>query len=320
MKKLLLILSGVLILAFYGMSQNVSVSDDTLYNPESSAMLDVHSESKGFLVPRLTQAHISGISDPATGLLVFNTDNNKFNYYTGSEWIVLNAGNPDGLWATKEDTLVYLNDSLAHFGIGTYTPSGKLEVRADQSIGDDDPLFEVKNHAGEPVFAVYPNGVRVFTDEGSKGSIGGFAVSGRSATKDVSDYFQVTPDSVRVYVKESGKGNIGGFAVSGRNAAKAPFDEFLRVTPDSTRVYVNENAKGNIGGFAVSGRSATKGTTTKFMDITRENYAIGHESGSNLSTGQYNNFLGYQAGMETNEGVMGKGKTTILTYKIRKKF
>lgn len=305
MKKLLLILSTVLILPFYGMSQNVSVSDDTLYNPESSAMLDVHSESKGFLVPRLTQAQITGISEPATGLLVFNTDENKFNYYTGSGWIVLNAGNPDGLWATKEDTLVYLNDSLAHFGIGTYTPSGKLEVRADQSIGDDDPLFEVKNHAGEPVFAVYPNGVRVFTNENSKGDIGGFAVSGRSATKAVSDYFQVTPDSVRVYIKESGKGNIGGFAVSGRSATKSTFDNYLEVTPSRTQILFDTTlTKGNIGGFAVSGRSATKNTIDNVFvsnyDSTRvyinENGAKGNiggfaVSGRSAAKSELNDFL-----------------------------
>lgn len=50
-------------------SQNVSVTDDAGYTAVPSAMLDVKSDSKGFLVPRLTNAQMNAIIDPATGFL-----------------------------------------------------------------------------------------------------------------------------------------------------------------------------------------------------------------------------------------------------------
>ncbi len=46
--------------------------------PDSSSMLDVKSAEKGLLAPRMTQAQISAISNPANGLLVFCTTDGKF--------------------------------------------------------------------------------------------------------------------------------------------------------------------------------------------------------------------------------------------------
>lgn len=47
-------------------------------DPESSAMLDVKSTSKGLLMPRLSQEQIGAIADPADGLLVYCTTNSRF--------------------------------------------------------------------------------------------------------------------------------------------------------------------------------------------------------------------------------------------------
>lgn len=55
---------------------------------DSSAMLDVSSNNKGFLLPRMTEAEKLAISNPATGLLIYQTDNTKgFWYYNGSVWV-----------------------------------------------------------------------------------------------------------------------------------------------------------------------------------------------------------------------------------------
>ena len=45
-----------------------------IINPESSAMLDVTSTSKGFLPPRMTYAQRSTITSPAIGLIIFCTN------------------------------------------------------------------------------------------------------------------------------------------------------------------------------------------------------------------------------------------------------
>ena len=45
-----------------------------IINPESSAMLDVTSTSKGFLPPRMTYAQRATITSPAIGLIIFCTN------------------------------------------------------------------------------------------------------------------------------------------------------------------------------------------------------------------------------------------------------
>ncbi len=240
-------------------------------------------------------------------------------------------------WVQNGDA-IFFNGNI---GIGTDAPGGKLEVVGDGTETGDDALFEVKRNDGQTVFAVYPEGVRIYVEESeTKGTKGGFAIGGfNPLTKDVTnEYLRVTPDSVRVYVNDDGvKGTKGGFAVGGYSpVTKGITNEYLRVSPDSVRVYVDGNAtKGTKGGFAVGGFSPVKGTMQdimrvtidstriyvadstagfgianvesgareSFLDLTTENYFIGHESGQQLTTGLYNSILGYKSGFSLNEGV-----------------
>lgn len=52
----------------------------------SSALLQADSTTKGFLPPRMTTAQRTAISSPATGLLVYDTDNKSLWHYTGTAW------------------------------------------------------------------------------------------------------------------------------------------------------------------------------------------------------------------------------------------
>ncbi len=171
---------------------------------------------------------------------------------------------------------------------------------------NSDTLFVVKDYNGNVVFAVFPDGAKVFVNDTSvKGPVGGFAVSGRNSSKNLKGEYEImkiTPDSARFYVNQGAKGPVGGFAVSGRNNKKGILEDMFLTTSDSTRVYVNQTAKGPIGGFAVSGRNTGKSNNAKFLDLTSTNYLIGHESGSSLTTGNYNSFIGYQAGKGVTTG------------------
>ncbi|MEI2738101.1 MAG: hypothetical protein V9F01_04900 [Chitinophagaceae bacterium] len=62
-----------------------SIGINTL-TPDASAQLDIVSNSKGFLVPRMTELERNAIATPATGLLIFQTDIQPGFYY--------NAGTP----------------------------------------------------------------------------------------------------------------------------------------------------------------------------------------------------------------------------------
>lgn len=72
-------------------SQNTAITDADGYVPHASAMLDVHSTTKGFLTPRISTAQRLAIAGPATGLLVFDTTEKQFFYFNGTGWTNLSA-------------------------------------------------------------------------------------------------------------------------------------------------------------------------------------------------------------------------------------
>jgi hypothetical protein len=56
--------------------------------PAASAVLEVASTSKGFLFPRMTESNRTGISSPATGLMVYQTDGDEGVYiYKSFGWV-----------------------------------------------------------------------------------------------------------------------------------------------------------------------------------------------------------------------------------------
>ena len=76
----------LLIICNYSHAQNVAINNDGSA-PDASAILDVKSSTKGVLIPRMTAAQRSpGITSPATGLMVYQTDGTAGFYY--------NAGTP----------------------------------------------------------------------------------------------------------------------------------------------------------------------------------------------------------------------------------
>jgi hypothetical protein len=62
--------------------------------PDSSAMLDIQSSTKGVLIPRLTT--VSRPASPANGLLIYNADSSHFEYWNGSAWTRLTTGAGSG--------------------------------------------------------------------------------------------------------------------------------------------------------------------------------------------------------------------------------
>ncbi|AZQ43544.1 hypothetical protein [Nonlabens ponticola] len=54
-------------------------------DPHASAALEIASDTSGVLIPRMTQAQIDAITNPAEGLLTYNKDLNQFSYFDG-DW------------------------------------------------------------------------------------------------------------------------------------------------------------------------------------------------------------------------------------------
>jgi len=52
--------------------------------PDASSALDISSTTKGVLIPRLTNAQRDAISNPANGLMIFNTDTDELQFNSNS--------------------------------------------------------------------------------------------------------------------------------------------------------------------------------------------------------------------------------------------
>ncbi len=85
MKKIILLSLLTLLTVTFSFAQNVGINaDGTL--PNSSAMLDVKSTSKGFLPPRMDSIQRNAIVSPAAGLVIYNTSIKAFQCFNGSAW------------------------------------------------------------------------------------------------------------------------------------------------------------------------------------------------------------------------------------------
>ncbi len=120
MKNLNLISVVVAFFLLIGMTnaQNIAISDVS-HTADASAVLDVYSTTKGMLVPSLSGNPT--VSNPANGLLYFNTTSNSFKYNAGTtaspSWTELSYGN---LWS-RTGTDTYLSNLSDNVLIGTNT-------------------------------------------------------------------------------------------------------------------------------------------------------------------------------------------------------
>ena len=203
-----------------------------------------------------------------------------------------------------------------------------------------EPIFEIKNDAGQTVFAVYPGGVKIFVDDQLKATGGGFTV-GRIGTEKATggDIFSVNPNDVRVNIDDALKATGGGFTVGRIGTEKATTNDYFSVQPNDVRVIINDagGLKATGGGFTV-GRIGTEKATggdedflkvtpdstrvyidssstagfavgrlgstknTNFLDLTPDNYFIGQDVAPNITTGKLNSVFGYNAGYSLTTG------------------
>jgi len=99
----------------------ITIGADTT-EVDSSAILDIRSDSQGLLVPRMSTEDRVSINDPATGLLVYDTVTASLWYYDTEQWQDISK---QGLW-TSSDSVIYYKPW--NVGIGVENPTDKLHI------------------------------------------------------------------------------------------------------------------------------------------------------------------------------------------------
>lgn len=114
-------------------------------NPNQSSILDIVSTEAGILVPRMTEAQRTSISSPATGLMVYQTNNTTgFWYYNGSSWVNIATGSISGEFQSiggivqnttniGSDDFVFGSSTLSGSGTRFFFDKSKGAFRAGES-------------------------------------------------------------------------------------------------------------------------------------------------------------------------------------------
>lgn len=126
MKKLKLYLSILIVLFFNNLLFSQIGINNSNTAPNSNAMLDVSSTTKGVLFPRMTTAQRNSLTSIATdGLTVYDTDTKGYWFWNGTVWQNL-AGVTSPQWTNSGNNI--FNNNGGNVGIGANNPSQKLEV------------------------------------------------------------------------------------------------------------------------------------------------------------------------------------------------
>ena len=139
---------GLLIPALEGSAQSVGISNNA-FTPNGSSILELKSTTKGFLMPRMNFIERNAILNPATGLIIYQTNNTPgYYFYDGAAWMPIQGGGTDNLgnheytqdmdmnghWLSGDGDAegIFIN-SDGEVGIGTSTPSGPFQVEESTS-------------------------------------------------------------------------------------------------------------------------------------------------------------------------------------------
>jgi len=206
MKKttLVALFTFVLSLAF---GQTVVISE-TAATPDPSAVLDIQSESKGLLVPRMTASDRMDIPSPAEGLIVYQTDDEQgFYYYDGSAWSVFVNSNQitdfgSGMVITDEERTTLGNAVLSNAGFPTMTYA---ERNAMTDAFEGMVIYQSDNTKGLRVYngnnwSLQRNAIAFIKDIKSDGVHGGTSFEGTWMTRDINT---LEGDSDFVTIKEN---------------------------------------------------------------------------------------------------------------------
>ncbi len=118
MKKILL--SFLFVIEIFTANAQVGINNT---NPDASSALDITSTNSGILIPRMTKVQRDAITAPATGLMVFQTDNTPGFYYFEGTWKPF-AG--ESHWVAEGDNIY--NGNTGNVGVGTTNPTTKLHI------------------------------------------------------------------------------------------------------------------------------------------------------------------------------------------------
>ncbi len=140
---------GFCLLASGALAQSGVAIGGSGATPHSSAILDVQSTAKGVLIPSMTSAQRTAISNPANGLLVFDNTTGGFWFYSGG-WTELVHNNNES-WERDTDTI---SARKPFVGIGTTNPGRMLTLGFNNANVNTSHMLIEQSGSGDAWFNI----------------------------------------------------------------------------------------------------------------------------------------------------------------------
>ena len=107
-------------------AQSMGISNAAI-TPDPSSILEMITIDKGILIPRMITAERDGITSPANGLMIYNTETNQYNFYNGSAWVFwgstayLSATSGETAYTSSTADVVITDMTKTALEAGTYS-------------------------------------------------------------------------------------------------------------------------------------------------------------------------------------------------------
>lgn len=310
-------------------------------SPDASAQLEVSSNTKGLLIPRMTQAQRTNISFPAQGLMVYQTDGIIGLYqYDGTSWSIAGAGSSiystNGtlsgnrtvsaggytLTLSPKSTFNPSVTASSLSAIGTeFTPILTAASNNDVLLGINiNPTFSKGAFTGIGSYGLQVEGIKIGRGGGSIST--NVAIGNNALIKNTTGNNQV------VIGYESGKEITSGMfnTIIGSNTLKALTTGNSNTVLGANNLNSSTNGSNNyiLGTYSMSaatsassniaiGQQVLLGLTTGTNNIAMGNYAANGvtDGQQNVSIGQMSLYwcnssqnigIGYRAGFDISSG------------------
>ncbi|MEZ4817429.1 MAG: tail fiber domain-containing protein [Flavobacteriaceae bacterium] len=278
-------------------------------SPNASSALDITSSNSGILIPRMTEAQRDAISSPATGLLIYQTDNSFGFYYFDGVWRPI-GGNTiekiNDLTDGKSDNDGSQNGSSIFLGID----SGAQDDSSDnRNVGIGYQSLSILTSGYHNVGVGYQTLQNTINGDGNVAlgyqclqnniANGNIAIGYQTLIANVSGDSNVAMGSGALQANQTGDRNIaiGNYVLNGTTGASDNIAIGYRVLGGTT-------SSGNIG----IGRDVMYAQTSGFHNI-----GIGRQVLMSNQTGYFNTAIGYRSMYDMTGGNdnVGVGKYTL---------
>jgi hypothetical protein len=134
-------------------------------SPEASSILDITSNNKGLLIPRVNSD--SDVQNPAEGLIIYDKSDNCMNVYNNSTWINLCAASSGGGGSTGGSG----GNSFASAGAAPFLKGGverPINYGKTVKVSDNGSTLIATTANMENLTPIYHQGVYIYSNSNSK--------------------------------------------------------------------------------------------------------------------------------------------------------